>query len=89
MLCSHVADVVCHHVGGCPSFNEENTEGTEPLQCSVPCVWVSIRWVLPEVQSQQVRRAMCLQSLSEVQQLSRLNEVGTFQDQRQQMEIIV
>lgn len=81
--CSHIADVVRHCVLRFPSFDQYSTEWSEPPQCSVPCVGVSVPWVFPEVKGQSVWGAMCPQSRGELQQLRRLNEVGAVQDKRQ------
>lgn len=81
--CSHIAHMVYQHVGRFPAFNKENTERTKALQCSLPCVGVSVPWVSPEVKGQLVRGMVCLQSVGKVQQLSRLDEVGAVHDKKQ------
>lgn len=73
---SHVADVVCHAVGGYPSFHQHHTEAPKHLQCSHPCVGVSISRVFPKVKGQLVWGRVGLQPLGKLQQLSRLDEVG-------------
>lgn len=73
---SHVADVVCHGVGGYPAITQHFTEWMQTGYSSIPGIAISISWVFSQVQAQLVWERMCPQSGGKLQQLSRLNEVG-------------